>query len=373
MRGTFITFRRHGRGGYPSRLPSVIAIGSLALLLVAMLAGSALANPYQVSGVAVEATAADAVTAKAEAIADGQTRAMAIVLRRITSAQYADQLPQLSAAAIDPMIAGISVSAEQTGPTRYAATLSFRFDPKAVRAVLDGAGVPATDTQAAPVLLIPVYKQGEDYFLWDNNPNLDAWRTFDTANTVTPIRLPEGNDIDRETDPNLVLARDIDTLSGLRIRYRVNEILIGLCETDPDRTAYACTLQGAGPSGPVDLREDFSGGSDPLAVAQAAAGSFLAQIEESWKAGNASASGDGRTGVPIPVSVTFNGLQEWQLLRSRLASLQGMGDIEIRAINPRGALLTLYYSQPIEQLAQDLSQYQLEFANAGESWVIRPY
>lgn len=350
----------------------------LGLALAALMPGpgAAIAGPYEVEGVAIRAHAEDAVTAKQAALADGQARALAIVLQRLTRASDAEFLPQVPADRLDAMIVNFSVIKEQTSATDYAATLTFRFDPAAVQALLASAGVPYTDRQAQPILVVPIYREGERFYFLDNNPHLDAWRTFDLVNTLTPVRLPEGNVADQGVDPDAVLARDFDALAALRYLYRTDSVLIGLCETDAAQTEFTCSLEGSGPAGPVALKESFAGGSDPLAVAQAAVGSFLAQIEEQWKESQA-ARPDGVTGAAVGaavrLSVTFAGLSEWQALRARLAGLPGVGGIEIEALNARGALLSLHYAGTGEELAGIFAGAGMELANAGDHWVLTSY
>ena len=351
-----------------------LAIGLAGLALLAS-PGAATAGPYEVAGITVQASAADAVTAKQAAIAEGQARSLALVLQRLTRASDREFLPQVAPEQLDAMIVNFSVIKEQTSATDYVATLTFRFDPAAVQTLLTSAGVPYTDRQAPPILVVPIYREGERFFFIDNNPHLAAWRTFDLVNTLTPVRLPEGNVADQGIDPNAVLARDVDALAALRYLYGIDRVLIGLCETDPTQSRFTCSLEGAGPAGPVALKESFAGGSDPLAVAQSAVGSFLAQIEEQWKTSRTTQPRglSGVEGAPIRLSVSFAGLREWQALRARLAGLSGVSGIDIEALNARGALLSLYYAGTGEELAGILARDGMALANAGDHWVLTSY
>ena len=294
--------------------------------------GTAEAGPYKVEGIAVEARAADAVTAKRAAFADGQARALSTVLRRLTLASDRARLPQPSPDNLDAMISSFSIGSEQTSATSYTASLTFRFEPDVVRDLLGSAGVAYTDRQAPPILVVPLYREGErDSFMADN-PHREAWRSFDLANILTPILLPDGNVADQGVDPDAVLARDTGALAGLRYLYGTDGVLVGLCETDAAHSRFSRSLKGNGPAGPLALEASFAGGSDPLAVAQAAVGSFLVEIEGQWKTANimqpAGFVGAG-PGAPIRLQVAFDGLRQWQALRARLAGLPGVGQINI--------------------------------------------
>jgi hypothetical protein len=361
-----------GRAGRACRR----AAPGLALAAAMLSPGAAEAGPYEVEGIAVEAHAADAVTAKQAAMADGAARALAIVLQRLTRDADRARLPQVPPERLDATIANFSIGKERSSATAYIATLTFRFEPAAVQDLLASAGVPYTDRQAPPILVVPIYREAGRDFYMDGNPHLDAWRNFDLVNTLTPIRLPEGNVADQGVDPGEVLARDSGALAGLRYLYGADSVLVGLCETDAAHGQFTCSLEGAGPGGPVALKESFAGGSDPLAAAQAAVGSFLAEIEEQWKTASMMQPGGfigAGLGAPIRLSVSFAGLAQWQALRARLAGLPGVGRIDIEALNARGALISLYYAGSGEQLSGVLAQAGMALADAGDHWVLTYY
>lgn len=346
-----------------------------ALLALFAFAPGALAGPYDVEGLSVEATAKDAVTAKADAVAEGQQRALQIVLQRLTRSEDHGRLPSVEPQRIEQLVANFSVLSEETGPTRYAASLIFRFEPGSIQKLLADASIPFTDTQAAKVLVVPIFRQGETVVFTGDNPHLQAWRSFDLENTLTPVLLP-GDDVSGHgIDADDILAREADAMSALRYLYRVENVLVGLCGEDPAQGAFTCSLEGAGPLGALNLQQSFAAGSDPLAAAQAAAGTFLASIEEQWKERNAvqhGVSGAVREGVPIPVRVSFTSLGEWQSLRARLARVPGISDIEIQALNARGALLSVYYSGLGEELAAVLASEGMVLSNAGDYWILMP-
>ena len=347
--------------------------GFLAVLVVITAGQSFLvvnAGPYKVSGIKVEAAASDAVTAKNQATAEGQSRAIRTMLERITIAADHERLPAPTRPEIEMMISGYGIDEEHAGSTTYTASLTYHFERQAVRDILLRAGIPFSDQEAAPTLLIPVYQEGESFFLWENNPHFDAWRALNPGNKLTPIVLPEGGLSDQDVDPNAVLARDIDTLSGLRLRYGVQNILIALCVTDVNQSRFDCTLDGGGPGGPVSAQQSYSG--EPQASMMAAANGFLEGLENQWKSQNMSGMAGMRSGEPVEASVSFSGLREWQLLRARLVSLPEVSEVEVRALNPRGALLVIHVTGGVVSLSNALAQHGLELAEGGGVWVIRP-
>lgn len=331
----------------------------------------AIASPYQVSGVEVEAEGTDAVSAKNQAIADGQARAIKIMLERVTITADHSRLPVPTAAEIETIVSGFGIDEERSSNTSYGARLTFHFQQQGIRDLLLRAGIPFSDQEAAPTMLIPIYQEGETFYLWENNPHLEVWRTLDPENRLTPIVIPAGDQNDADVDPNAVLARDIDTLSGLRVRYGVQNILIALCVTDLNHSRFDCTLEGSSPGGPISEQQSYAG--EPQASMMAAASAFLDQLENQWKAENMSSQTSLRTGEPIEASVSFSSLREWQLLRARLISLPEISDVEVQALNPRGAMLTLHVSGGVVELSNSLAEHGLQLLEGAGVWVIRPF
>ncbi len=349
-------------------ISTLLATFLMGLLFVPL----AQAGPYEVSGIEVEAAAENAVIAKETAIAEGRVRAVRLMMQRITATRDHANLPEISPEELELMINGFSVDREQAGQTSYSATLTYHFARQAVQDALLRVNIPFSDREAAPTLLVPVYQQGEQFFLFENNPHLEVWRKLRPENQLTPFILPAGDESDIAIDPNALLARDIDTMSGLRFRYRVQNVLIALCVTDATATRFDCELEGGGPTGPVMLRQSYSG-DDPSAAMTAAALAFVADLEDQWKSSNLISMPGSRIGEPVQAAVSFGGLREWQQLRARLAAIPEVSEVEVKALNPRGALLVLHVMGGVGALAGALSPFGYELADAGGTWVIRPF
>ena len=108
-------------------------------------------DPFSVSGVTVDATAATAAAARDAALAEGQRKAVRMLLERLTAPADHARLPKPSDAEITGLVAGFEVQEERTSPIRYLATLTYSFRPTAVRGLLRGAGVPFAETGSRSV------------------------------------------------------------------------------------------------------------------------------------------------------------------------------------------------------------------------------
>ncbi|NJO23563.1 MAG: DUF2066 domain-containing protein [Sphingomonadales bacterium] len=135
----------------------------LALAGAAGLPAAAGAAPSQdkvftIGNYPVEARAADAVTAKDRAIADGQQAAFRSLLKRLVPVTAYRRLDALRDTRAADLIEGFAVRSERNSSTEYIASYDFSFQPDGVRRVLDQAGIPYVDRQAEPAALVPVYR-----------------------------------------------------------------------------------------------------------------------------------------------------------------------------------------------------------------------
>ncbi|MCS6920891.1 MAG: hypothetical protein NZM07_03050 [Elioraea sp.] len=108
-----------------------------ALVALALWGGAAQAGEwgFWVGGIAVDETAADAVTAKATAQASGRRAAWERFLTR-EAPEAAARLRRLPESELDGLIEGFEVAGEEITARRYRATLKVLFRPEAVRALL---------------------------------------------------------------------------------------------------------------------------------------------------------------------------------------------------------------------------------------------
>lgn len=108
----------------------------------APIAGSA--SGYSVDGITVEATAANATEARAEAFAQGPRKALQQLLQQIGADP--GRAGALSDADVERLVERFQIESEQTSPGRYAATLAYTFRSAGVQQLLAGAAPQAMPT-----------------------------------------------------------------------------------------------------------------------------------------------------------------------------------------------------------------------------------
>jgi hypothetical protein len=352
-------------------------------------AASADDKVFVIGNYPVEARAADAVTAKEKAIAEGQQAAFRSLLKRLVPVTAYSRLSELRDTKVGDLVAGFSVRSERNSSTEYIASYDFTFQADAVRNILEAEGIPFLDRQAEPLTLILAYRapagaeapseafsdaRGSDTWLY-------AWKALDLSNALTPIALKP---LKKETPPDAiqaVLDGDPSAMRALAADYQASLAVVALLEPEAGVGRMRVTLAGRDAAGAFSLARSYRLSSGDLAyTSEAAAVVSLGIIEGRWKAVAArSDSGHGRPGlaaaVPaasgLRIAVEFNNMTQWQVISRQLAQTPNVSDLEVEGLSARGARLSLRYPGGPERLAAALAEYGLTLrATGGGGWLL---
>jgi hypothetical protein len=367
-----------------------------AVLAVCLLGPSArAASPYVVGNYPVEAAAADAVSAKAQGLAEAQKGALRYLLKRLVDVSAYRQLPTLAPAAVEAMIESVSVRSEQNSPTEYVATLDFGFRAGAVRQLMQKAGLPFIDKQAPLLTVIPVYaapaasgavavSPTEGQRIWRQ-----AWIGLDLGHALTPIKLAVAGPSSTNENFLKLAAGDRSKLGIVQAESSADKLLLAIASPSPDGRKLNVTLIGEDWTGALDLHRTYSlYYNDTSYTAEFAAVIALGVLEGRWKKSQGLAStadgseeltwtttaASGSTAALQSVRLTaqFASLQEWQLMRSRLGQIAGPQNLQVGALSARGAEVQVAYPGGASALQQRLADEGLALSDAGGRLVLRP-
>jgi hypothetical protein len=377
-------------------------------------AGPAPAAPadkvFTVANYPVEARAADAVAAKARAVARGQQSALRSLMKRLVPVAAYGQLKRLSSADASRLVDGIAVRSERNSSTDYIASLDFQFRPDSIRQWLDREGIPYVDAQAAAVTLVPVWRAPpagatvpaglgpvDGPKAWT-----DAWKSLDLGNSLTPVKLEALKaDVLPETVKALA-AGDSGMLRTFASSYGGNErLIVAVAEPDLAAKRLAVTLIGTDAVGAITWKRAYRldladagyavelagvvslgvlegrwkatqrGGRDVFTPAPAARPAPGAVMNPGLSAMVPAASAPGTAGN-VQVSVAFNGMSEWQEISRRLAATPGVQSIDVLGLSARGARVTVTYPGGVERFADALARQGMTLRNEGQRWVLTP-
>jgi hypothetical protein len=350
----------------------LLAFASILLPLVIADARAAGSDVFTVAGVPVDATAANAVAAREAARLDGERRAIRILLERLTLPSDQGRLPRVGDQALPNLVRDFEVAGERSSGVRYLAQYTFRFRPDGVRALLRNAGVPFTETQSKPVVVLPVLR-GAAAALWDDpNPWRDAWASRKTPDGLVPLAVPLGDVEDvAAIDADRAIAADPASLAAIAARYNAGDALVAIASPQPTGELEV-SLRRVAPGGasvaiPSPAFKPNPGESQE-ALMQRAVTASAASVAEAWKRDTMlDTSRQGTLTAQVPVS----DLRDWIAVRSSLSGIPAVVGADLVSLARDGASVTLRYLGDPDRLRLALAQHDLALEGGEGSWTLQ--
>ncbi|MEC9369668.1 MAG: DUF2066 domain-containing protein [Pseudomonadota bacterium] len=371
----------------PARLNTsirqTVALGRVALVpllfALSVAAGPApAASPdslFTVARLDADVTAADAVTAKKEALEQAHQTALRTVMKRLVPLEAYSRLPRVRNNIIESMLEGLSVRSEQNSRIRYIARLDFEFQPQAVRDLLSSHGIPISEHQAEPITVLPVYIAGGKIDSTGRDPWRKAWLSLDLDHAVTPVKLARVTPSHTLEQIQAALGGDLNTFAQLRDKAQAQLLVLAVAEPEQNGARLSVRLFGADRAGSLTLaRSDkvFAAGVEEASARSAAIS--LGILEGRWKVTSTSAA-PGVSGGPSSVRlvVEFASLKQWQDIRRRLSRVPGVQSLEVISLSARVAEVAFNYTGTSDQLGQTVTGQNLSLENQGGTLVLKSY
>jgi hypothetical protein len=397
------------------RLMSACAL--LLLGAVAMRTGPAPAQesdePYSAT-VKVDATADSAAAAREAARIDGQRRALAAVIERLSGASETAKAPKLDDKAITDMVASFEVANEHMSAVRYVADYTFHFRPSKVRRLVrvaetapaesgtksppdkspgdsggkspgdsggkspaEAVSKPSVESGARPVVVLPVYRDGSNLVLWDD-PNAwrMAWSQRPAGSGPGRLVLPLGDAGDLAAiDAEKAGSGKSEALTAIAQRNQGSEAVVALASArrQGDKLAGLDVTVKRYRSGRLVDTQGSSFEADPgeneADLLRRAAESTAAEIETGAKR-SASAHSDQPASLAVTVPITSLG--EWVQIRARLASVSSIRKIDLLSLSRQEAKIEVKYLGTPDQLKSSLTEVNLDLGGGDPIWRIQP-
>jgi len=318
----------------------------LTLLALWFVALPALADPYTIAGVPVDATGTTAIEAQTDAILEGQTRAAALLLQRLTlesdrsSGNYVEPTPEEATR----MIRAMSVANEKRSAQRYIGDITVAFVPGRVRDYAQSKGLTVLDTQARRRVAIPI----ENGTIVDGmHPLSRALGSPEMGFSLTPVSLGDVNALLLAgISASDLTSGNMDALMAAAEVVRSPQIL--LVEASGSRAI----LYDAAVDSRSFTRLGSVSGTDYLDLARKAS----RKLQADWKSANASVvTTDPSSLSATQVTVLFGSLNEWQRLQRAISGSARIRNTRLDALAKSGALMSLTYVGDQGSLASELS------------------
>jgi hypothetical protein len=375
-----------------------VARRSIRLCLLAVLtlgtgfAPAAADSLYDVAKVSVDTTAKNAVAARATGMAEAQQRALKILLGRIVPLSVQGQLPTFTQEEVEGTVIGVAVRKEQTSTTRYVAVLDVRFNPYAVKQLLADYAIPVAEDQAPAISLLPVMLAGDSITGEGDEGWYAAWDGLDLSHSVTPLTLQRPRaDLDAGT-VKAALAGDKNAFAALQSAYGYGGLVIAAGEIQDGK--FRTRLAGEDAVGAVTSDATVPAGGNAAQAARTAAAAAHAVLENRWQTmqqgaalppgaayeedaaipgaeAERPAAAPGEVPRNVVALVEFNGLKDWQEIRSRLTQIAGLQALEVNTLSARGASVTFDFAGSLNSLQAVLAQNGFALHERDGTFVVR--
>jgi hypothetical protein len=382
--------------GERARRPFAFAL-LLLLAVIRIVPASAQDSDDAYSGtVKVDASADSAAAARDLARIDGQRRALAAVVGRLSNSSEPATLPKLDDKAITDMVASFEVANERMSATHYVADYTFHFRPAKVRRLVrvaetaavesggrsaaepgaEGAGKPAADSGGRSIVVLPVYRDGANLVLWDD-PNAwrSAWVERPAGSGPTRLRLPLGDAGDLAAiDADRADSGDAAALTAIAKQNGGGEAAVALATArrqDGRLAGIDVAVKRYRSGRLVDSRRnsyDAASGESEIDFLRRAADAVAADIESGAKK---TAGGASDQQASLAVTVPITSLAEWLRVRDRLASVSSIRKVDLLSLSHQEARIEVRYIGNQDQLKSSLAEVDLDLGGGDPVWRIQ--
>nr|UXE45489.1 hypothetical protein Hi04_10k_c4983_00034 [uncultured bacterium] len=312
---------------------------------------------FSVAAVKVDATAESATAARDLAMSQGRLQAWTKLYRRFTASALWSKASTVPDTQLQRLMRSFEVANERRSTTRYLAEVTFHFNPAAVRAFLRQSGIAFTEQRSRPALVIPVITGG----MFDPmSPWAMAWTEPSLQQGLVPFVMPQADtpDLAILMRPDL-LQVDWAGFAPMARRYNATSVILAVASEDA-KSVQVIQLSATARAASTLAYAQSSFPADAEAVAEKAA--------EAWKTRAAVNYGQS---ARIVADVTFESPADWTKIRTSLANVRAISNVEVVGIALHEAEIGVTYFGRPEQLHDALAQQNLDLDSDGGKYTLQ--
>ena len=343
-----------------------IALAFLALTPVSGALAAPPADPFTVTGIQVDASAASAAEAQNIAIDSGRQRAWTTLIHRLAKQEDWAKIPPLDDQAITRLIASYLPLDVRRSTTRYSASMTYTFNADAVRRMLRGQNIAYTDMAAHPILIVPLSPHYEAHGAWTNaffNPRY--------SHAAVPLNLPIPD------APTIAALGSVSfdfaqwsQLQAIAGRVRADSAMLLLLVNAKGKVSVKLRYLSSGAPWTVpDVDVPEPAGAPPAKIAADAAEAAATAVIEAWKA---HAAIDFSRRFKLTAEVHVDALEDWGTMQQKLATVPTITDIGVEAMDIGEARIAISYVGTAQQLKDAIAQAGYDLENGDSGWTLAP-
>lgn len=327
-------------------------------LLLPSMVHATVISPTIVEGIVISAADQSAQKAREKAIMAAERRGLKILSEHHTPTIDHSILDTLEESKIQESVKALEIMKEKSSKGKYVGTFKVTYKETALQHLLGG-NAPIAQTNEAHCLILPLYKTTSGVFLWgDDNPWFEA---FHQENMPSNLILPLGDLSDMKLFSH-ESSLDFSSLKNLIAHYDSSCAYVALLTKEATNSYYfkglkiteasilsttETPLPASSPTSPSSL-----GAAVKLALKTYADGTFVEDSEE--EDFNHNASPQGEISQKMTLSVSFKTFEEWQQIKNRLSSLQGVKNLFVESLSKANAILSFYYAISRDTMIENL-------------------
>ena len=373
-----------------SRRRGLLAAALLVLLVAPPLRAASQDDPYSAT-VTVDATSDSTAKAREVARSDGARRALNAIIEKLAGGPDKVKPLKLNDNQVTDLVASFEVANERMSAVRYVADYTYHFKAADVKRVMQSAGIAIADTGAPgnpsgnapggagatpptgaggkPVVLLPIYQDGNTAMLWeDPNPWRDAWaqRSASAGGPTLTVPLGDVSDV-AAIDADKARTGNAAALAAISKKAGADDVLVAVATSRAgDVSGLDVTVRRYRAGQFVDAHLDSIDGKPGEADAdlfRRAADTIAADIGNGWK----NAKGSDQQGSLVVVA-SITGLDDWIKLRDSLAAVPTVRRLDVKSLSRQEATIEIQYIGGMDQLKANLAATKFDLEGGDPIW-----
>jgi hypothetical protein len=335
------------------------------------------ADVFTIGGIEIDTTGENDLDAKRTGVAEAKAQAFSDLIARLTLEGTQDQLAVPSPDRLEFLIRDVTFDQEKFGGGRYLAELTVRFQPEAVRDLLQREGIAFAETKSRPLAVVPILQQPSgNSVLWGGaNPWMAAWVEAPPAQGLVPVLAPIG-DLDdiAAIDARMALGGDKGALGAYAGRYEAGGAVVAQAQPSGNGSAMTVSVMVSAPGwDPVSTVLSVQGGTGEEAetIYQRGVAAVIALLEEEWTRANLLRYD--RAATVLAIRVPLAGLQDLVAVRGALEGAPPVKRVKLTRVTTGEADMDIEFVGDIYQLQTALVQggLTLDLSDDATSWLVR--
>jgi len=325
-------------------------------------------NPFRVDRVEVYSESDSLDNATREAVNLGVHNAFVDMLKRLMPSSMLWKINNINKAEIYDLVDDRIVETERMTSTSYMATISFIFNERKVKNILNRLGAHYADEFTDRKLIIPILKVDGKTYLWGKDDWMKAWSSMPTEVGLSRYAFALG-DLEDITSINLNEIEDstYDEYFSILEKYRSQEVVFIIANKRDDLIDMKLRILSAEDEENFSTVEEMSNISNDFLDYKKVAHNVLAKLDDDYKGIK---SFEEQRLFKTRMLTMITSPKDWNKIRKKLRSISIIDSINVVKTNMDSVEFDLVYPLEPLEMTKILADNKLEiFENNNKQYL----